>query len=288
MQTDAEIRRLEGELPALRMGRDHSLPVPLHAVNQLSTGLKRRLYRVLIPPALLTRFGINPIAWENKADDLLVTLEADAGSHIARLTCRHAPDAVDPFFFLELSDNVFNGIDVDLLLLSDPDSPRYGVDRDEEGQNTLFGTVARNLPEEERAMAAGLAPAQVRGGLRAAREVLLGLDLFCLLLGHPAYYLEPLTYVAAWLFERHGCSYISGRRFMQAIDEAFRPGGALHATLDGSTPFRQPDQWRTVRGRAWAIHDGVLAAIGRSWNDVRMVRRAGYDAGIRTAPDAGY
>ena len=55
-----------------------------------------------------------------------------------------------------------------------------------------------------------------------------------------------------------------------------------------STPFRQPEQWRTVRGRAWAIHDGILAAMDARWNDLRMVKQVGKHAGVNTFPDAVY
>jgi hypothetical protein len=270
------------------MGRDPSLPVPLHAVNQFSAGMKRRLCRLLVPPHLLTRYEINPLSWQDRADNALVTLEAKAGSHVTRLQCRHEADADDPFYFLELADNAFNGIDLNLVILSDPESPRYNIDRTADGRATLFGTVERNLEEERRALTDGLAPAQLRSGLGASRQVFAGLELFCLVLGQAAFYLEPLTYLNAWLFERRGCGYIRGRRFMQQIHDEFQPGGKLHAALDGSTPFRQPEHWRTVRGRAWAIHDGILEVLDRSWNGVRMAKRVGYDAGIDTLPDAVY
>ncbi|GAB4159373.1 MAG: hypothetical protein Fur0021_30180 [Candidatus Promineifilaceae bacterium] len=275
-------------LSALRLGRNPDTPVPLLAVNRLSAGMKRRLFRLLIPPTLLTHFHLNPITWENAAGASLVSVQAEPHEHLLRLTARHEPDARDPFYFLELADNIFNGIEINLLVLSDPHSPRYYTDRTVEGRDTLFGTIHRNLVEEERAMKAGLAPAQIRLGLRASRLVMDGLEWFAAVLGHTALYLEPLTYLDAWLFERRGCAYISGRLLMQEIHQEFQPGGRLHTALDGSTPFRQPEQWRTVRGRAWAIHDGILATIDQSWNGVRMAKRVGYMSGVNTFPDALY
>ncbi len=44
----------------------------------------------------------------------------------------------------------------------------------------------------------------------------------------------------------------------------------LRAALDGRTPFRQPGAERTVRGRSWALHDGV----GR-WGGVKMFKLVG-------------
>jgi hypothetical protein len=94
--------------------------------------------------------------------------------------------------------------------------------------------------------------------------------------------MEPLTYHAAILFERLGCNYVTGVRKMKWIQDSFQPGGVLHKALDGSTPFRQPDAWRTVRGRSWAIHDGIL---GERWYGLRMYKRAGRNSGVNTFPD---
>jgi hypothetical protein len=137
-------------------------------------------------------------------------------------------------------------------------------------------------------MAAGLAPAQVRQGLRATNVAMQQLEAFLLMMGHESFAAEPLTYATALLFESRGFAYLTGRLMMEEIDAEFRPGGRLHAALDGSTPFRQPGQEKSIRGRAWAIHDGILAAIDRSWNDVRVVKRLGHNAGINTFPDAVY
>ena len=111
-----------------------------------------------------------------------------------------------------------------------------------------IAAVDANIPAEAAAMAAGLDPGQVRQGLRASSSAILHLESFLSMLGHAVYYGEPLTYAAAILFEERGFSYVSGRRAMESIDREFRPGGRLHAALDGSTPFRQPEQWRSVRG----------------------------------------
>jgi hypothetical protein len=76
---------------------------------------------------------------------------------------------------------------------------------------------------------------------------------------------------------------------MGTIDVEFRPGGRLHRALDGSTPFRQVGFDRTIRGRSWAIHDGVLGALdGVAWGGVKMYRRAGHSASVSTFPGAEY
>ena len=137
-------------------------------------------------------------------------------------------------------------------------------------------------------MKAGLAPGQECQGLRASQQALQHLEAFLVTNGHTAYFLEPLTYASAWLFERRGFAYVRGHKLMDDIDQEFQPGGRLHQALDGSTPFRQPDQWSSVRGRAWAIHDGILETIGAGWDGLRMIKQAGRHAGVETFPQAAY
>ena len=69
----------------------------------------------------------------------------------------------------------------------------------------------------------------------------------------------------------------------------FRPGGRSGGALDGSTVFRQPGFDRTIRGRSWAIHDGILGALGgTAWGGVKMYRQVGRPASVSTFPDAAY
>jgi hypothetical protein len=97
--------------------------------------------------------------------------------------------------------------------------------------------------------------------------------------------MEPLAYHNAILFERLGFNYVQGLRKMGWIHSAFQPGGHLTKSLDGSTPFRRPDAWRSVRGRSWAIHDGIL---GEAWHGIRMYKRVHQRAGVDTFPDGPY
>ena len=277
-----------GGISAEQLAHDSTTPIALRQINGLPLNAEKRVYRALLPPSLLTQVGIDPITWKGADGDQHIVLTAEPESGAMHVSARTSADAPDDFLCIELSDNPFNGIDLGLLLLSDPSSPRFGTDSDEEGRPTLFGTARRNLGEEERAMHAGLAPAQVRSSLGASGLVLQHIEGFLVALGHRAWFLEPLTYVSAWVFERRGFAYVRGHKLMDDIHKEFQPGGRLHQVLDGSTPFRQPDQWRTVRGRAWAIHDGILEAIGATWNGLRMVKQVGRHAGVETFPGAVY
>lgn len=264
------------------------VPITLRQINNLPVNAKRRAYRALVPPSLLTPYHINPITWQGPGGDEQVHLKADPDTSLVQISITAATDAPDEFFVLELQDTSLNGINLNFLLLSDPDSPRFATDCDELGNPTLFGTVRRNPVAEQQAMQAGLSPAQVRKGLNASRLVLQQLEAFLATCAHAAYFLEPLTYASAWIFERRGFAYVRGHRLMDDIHKEFQPGGRLNQALNGSSPFRQPDQWSTVRGRAWAIHDGILEAIDASWDGLRMVKQVGRHAGAETFPRAVY
>jgi hypothetical protein len=267
---------------------DANLPVTLKALNSLPENPKLRLYRTLIPIQVLADFDINPRTWKNPDKLTQVKLEADKDSNKVKITAWYGEDPSNEFFYLELGDNAYNGVDLNFLVVSNPLSPRFRTDFDDEGKETLFGTVRRNLAEEEKAMRAGLAPGQIREGLRCSQIVFTHIETFLTMMAHHAFFLEPLTYVSAWIFEKRGFAYSKGHQLMDTIHKEFQPGGELHKALDGSTPFRGADQWQTVRGRAWAIHDGILDAINRKWDDLKMIKQVGRQAGADTFPDAEY
>jgi hypothetical protein len=267
---------------------DPSLPFTIRQLNNLPENVKRRVYRGLIPPSLLARFGIDAIRWTSSGKEALVSLQAEAGSDKVLITARTSSNLEDEYLALELADNFINSIELNLIVLSDPSAPRFPIDCTEDGQPTMFGTLKRNLRAEESAKLAGLAPGQVRLGLRGSRLIFAQLDAFLSALGHRAYFLEPLTYASAWLFERRGFAYVRGHKLMNDIHREFQPGGVLHARLDDSSPFRQRDQASSVRGRAWAIHDGVLDALDTRWDKVRMVMQIGRHSGVETFPNAAY
>lgn len=268
---------------------DASLPVTIKTLNSLPENPKLRLYRTLIPIQALVDFDINPRTWKNPDKGIQVNLEAEEGKGLVKLSAWYGENSENEFFYLELADNSFNGIDLHFLVANNPLSEKFNTDFDDQGRDTLFGTVHRNIREEEKAMRAGLAPGQIREGLRCSQIVFNHIETFLTLMAHHAIFLEPLTYVSAWIFERRGFAYIKGHKLMDTIHTEFQPGGELNKALDGSTPFRQPDQWKTVRGRAWAIHDGLLLdVLDKSWDDLRMIKQVGRNAGVNTFPDAKY
>ena len=97
-------------------------------------------------------------------------------------------------------------------------------------------------------MLAGLAPGQVRHGLRSLAHAFPTFEAFVESLGHSVFFIEPLFYHNAVIFERYGFAYLVGRRRMEALHREFQPGGPIAERLDGSTPFRNNTYANSIRG----------------------------------------
>lgn len=245
----------------------------LHDINRLEPRAKEAIYRMLLPARLLRMMEEGGGA---------VEIIAPEGLRFLRMQARCRCDDPDPTFFLELCDTHHGQMELSFCLIADPSAPRFDVDVDHEGRNNLFATLGRNLAEEERAMNAGLFPNQTRRGLRMFGEFLPLLERFTGLLGMQLIAAEPLSYDNAIRYENYGFDYVVGKRLMQEIDAGFAPGGELSRRMDGSTPFRRPGMEKSVLGRSWAIHDGIL---DEPWDDVRIYKTIGVHAGVNTFPN---
>ncbi|MGH7321684.1 MAG: hypothetical protein ACRELA_18955 [Candidatus Rokuibacteriota bacterium] len=259
----------------------------IEELNSLPAPIRDALYTRLVPSEVFHRVGANPRTGRNAAGHLLTRVVAAPGQSWARVEVRASRDDRDPLLLVDVELSPFLVPELSFVQITDPRAERFAIDRDLDGRDTLFGTVTRNLDEEARALAAGLAPGQVRRGLRLLGRVLAAMEDFCRLLGTELFLVEPLFYHTALLYERHGCAYFFGRERMEEIDAEFQPGGRLHAALDGSTVFRQVGFDKTPRGRSWAIHDGILATLdGTAWGGVKMYRLVGNRADVSTFPGA--
>ena len=252
-------------------------------INRLPPEEMQEVYRRLVPFEILLRFGIDPQTLADAEGHPL--FECRPGVSSVELEVRHAWDAQDPVLYVQMADTPNNQIEVTMFILNDPHSERFDTDRLPDGTLTYFGTLARNVEAEIAAMEAGLAPAQVHRGLGATRRLMPLLEQFIVALHHDTFYIQPLAYHNAILFERLGFAYSMGRGRMEWIDKEFSPGGLLFGRLDGSTPFRRPGAERRVRGRSWAIHDGIL---GEPYGGVKMYKRTGIHAGVVTFPNAAW
>jgi hypothetical protein len=258
-------------------------------LNALPLGVRERLYVRLIPEELLVRYAVDPRRLEGPDGERLLRVTASEDKPWARVELRAREHDRDPVLLIDVGMSVFGPPELALVQINDPQAPRYDIDRDDEGHDTLLGTASRNLAEELRALNSGLAPGQVRRGLRMLGRVLACMDGFCQLLGRDFDLVEPLFYHSALLYERHGCDYFVGRERMDRIHAGFQPGGELWARLDGSTPFRRRGGETSVRGRSWAIHDGILGEpFAGAEGGVKMYRVPNRRAGVSTFPGSLY
>ena len=250
-------------------------PSTIGGINKLPEGEKRTIYERYIPRELIERYDLPPLT---ERQDLLQFRFAEGSSDV-EMRLYHQPDFPDPLLYAHLADTLSGQIHVLLYILNDPESPRFDVDRMPDGSPTRFGTLKRNLEAEKAAMEYGLAPGQVRRGLRLLRSATDAFEQFVISLGHDMFFIEPLYYHNAVISERHGYAYQVGKRRMESIHAGFQEGGELRQRLDGSNPFRTAQAANSIRLRSWAIHDGIL---GEPFTDVTMYKRVGKAAEIST------
>lgn len=263
---------------------DISWPHSIREINDLPEVEKESVYRLLLPEWLFTDYGVD-------SEDLtvdgqrVVYFRCPKGSRAMEISVRRCATDIDPMLYLNMADTFNNQLLVLLVVINDPEAPRFNIDVDIQGNPTQLGTTGRNLAAEEAAMKAGLAPGQIRQGLRYFKRAVPLFEEFVKRMGHDLYLIEPLAYHNAILFERYGFNYIRGYREMARINEEFQPGGELYSRLSHERVFRQPDVWKSVRGRSWAIHDGIL---GHPFTGFQMYKRIGIHAGINTFSNAAW
>jgi hypothetical protein len=252
------------------MPDSQAFPSSVAGFNRLPTDVKLKFCQGLIPPRLFSLLPSLPPSLKDEHGQDLLQVKGTAGSSMVELWLWHNLADRDPVFYIQLTDTANYRLQALLTIVNDIFAPRFDVDVLADGTPTAFGTRYRNLPAEMAAKSAGLAPAQVRKGLNLMAEIVAGVGKLASLMGDPIFFAEPLHYHNAILLERHGFGYVQGKRKMLSFDERFSPNGDLSQRLDGASPFRQPEQVHTVRGRSWAIHDGIL---GEPFTDVVMFRR---------------
>lgn len=266
-----------------RRDLSHALgqPIFLREVAEWDARWQRMLFQILVPLRLLSDFNIDPVTLTDPQGRSVAFCRTGNDGASFRLELYPSGDAAEPIGEIEFADTPFNQIAVVWVALQDPSAPRFDIDVMPNGEPTLRGSVCRNLQAEETAMMTGLAPGQIRRGLRASRWLIERVETLMLCLNQRQFVVQPLYYHTAVLFEQLGFTYMQGQGLMDSIDEGFGPSGSLRARLDGSTPFRRSEQADTIRGRSWAIHDGIL---DQPWDDVRLVKRLGVNAGVNTCP----
>jgi hypothetical protein len=232
-------------------------------INRLQREEKERIYAQLIPDAVFDDIAIDHTTFCDREGHRLVHFICPEGLGLLRMEVRRRPGDRDCLFFVEIADTPYRQIELAFCLINDPEAERYDIDIDENGRDNCFGTLRRNFGEELKAMAAGLSPNQVRRGLQLFSPFFRRFEAFVMALGIDTIVAEPLSYNNAIRYEKYGFDYITGKQLMLWIDREFQSGGCLYQRLDGASPFRRPGMEQSVRGRSWAIHDGILE---RSWD----------------------
>ena len=265
----------------------------IQRISRLSRPEKEGFYRALIPPSLYHRFDIDPLSLCNANGTKVVRFFCPEGDRTCLVEIMLA-GTDDPLYSLQLSDTGdYTQIELDFVIVNDPNSSKFHTHIDDEGRETLFGWAARNLSEEKKAVEAGLFPGQVRKGLGISREVIYVLDFFCRMLGIKSIELEALFYHNAITYERLGFGYRTGYKEMVRINDLFRAGGRLYNRLHDGNPFRRQASAHTVRGRSWAIHDRILEEsdddlLRDGWESPTMYRMVEKPRAMITFPDPTY
>lgn len=257
-------------------------PHSIREINQLPEPDKQKIYLSLVPKWVYQEYQINPETHMTAYGKKAIHFRYPQGSRAVELSIRRQARDIDPIFYLNMADTFNNQILVLLVVINDPDSERFNVDFDNEGNPTHLGTVGRNLAAEAAALKAGLAPGQVRSGLRVFRNLVPIFENFISNMGHQMFFIEPFAYHNAIVFERFGFNYVQGLNQMKYIHQEFQPDGELFQKLNGDSVFRMKGAEKTIRGRSWAIHDGIL---GHPFTGFQMYKHIGKSADICTFPD---
>ena len=261
---------------------NNKFPSSIREINEFDEDTKQNIYRSLIPEWIYSEIGIDSETFI-KNGHKVISFRCPQGSRALEITVRNEAKDIDPVMYLHLADTFTNQLLVLLVQVNDPTAPRFNTDRDEDGNVTNFGTVGRNKPAELAAMKYGLAPGQIRSGLRSFRRTVPIFEQFVADMGHDLFFIEPLAYHNAIVFERYGFNYLRGLNEMRGIDAEFRPEGEYFRRLGNDNPFRPITAWKSIRGRSWAIHDGIL---GHPFTGFQMYKRVGKDAGVNTFENA--
>src|SRR5690349_15577887 len=172
-------------------------PSTIGGINQLPDPEKRAIYARYIPKELVQKFDLPELS----ANKELLQFHFADGSSDVEMRLYHQVGFQDPILYAHLTDTLNGQIHVLLYILNDPTSARFDVDRMPDGSATRFGTLKRHLAAEKAAMESGLAPGQVRRGLRLLQPATTAFEEFITSLGHELYFVEPLYYHNAVIFE---------------------------------------------------------------------------------------
>jgi hypothetical protein len=257
-------------------------PNSIREINGLPEAEKVAMYRTLLPEWVFSTYVIDreTLTADGKK---VVQFRCPPGSRAMEITVKRRASDIDAVMYLNMADTFNHQLLVLLVVVNDMNSTRYNIDIDHDGNTTHLGTSTRNLEAELAALEAGLSPGQIRAGMRVFKQAVPVFEQFVSNMGHDMFFIEPMAYHNAIVFERYGFNYLRGHKDMLTIHQGFQPDGELYQKLTPDNPFRPVDAWNRVRGRSWAIHDGIL---GHPFTGFQMYKRIGAHAGVNTFPNA--
>ena len=151
----------------------------IQRISRLNQLEKEGIYRILIPPSLYYRFGINPLSFCEKNGNRVVRFFCPQGDRTCLVEIK-LPGTENPIYSIQLTDSGdMTQIEWDFLIVNDHDAPKFETHIDKEGRDTMFGWASRNIEEEKKAVEAGLFPGQIGKGLGLTGETVEVLEFFC-------------------------------------------------------------------------------------------------------------
>ena len=195
----------------------------LRGVNRLPVEIKERLYASLIPSDLLSTYQVDPISLSDQEGHPAFHFDFPPDRGVVKIQFKRSISDLDPIVFLQLSDTSYNQVEFEWIIINDPDSERFQIHISDSTQFLPPGSEFRNVPEEIRAMKAGLAPGQVRRGLHRFPEIMELVESFLSRLNIHLVYGFPYAYHNAIELERIGYFYGTGKELMLRSIKDFNP-----------------------------------------------------------------
>src|SRR5574341_788115 len=101
--------------------------ISLRQINDMPAAERDPWYLSLVPPALCRRFGLDAGACTDPTGRCLARVEPLAKRPTVQISLKHRADALDPVFFLRLNETQYGNLEIRLIVLSDPEGPRFNV-----------------------------------------------------------------------------------------------------------------------------------------------------------------
>ena len=126
--------------------------------QSLLVDLKHALYRSQIPTSLLSEPALASPGATGQAERLSIRIRCPESTGFVEIDVRDPGDPRDPVLYVHMADTANGQLEVLLLQINAPHTPRFDIDRDWRGESTKLGTLTRNVPAEVAAIEAGRPP----------------------------------------------------------------------------------------------------------------------------------